>query len=154
MLGLISRAGLTSTREPADERTGTAEVQSCSRDAADFWMTFSCDAKVRWDGERETVSERVQSVRDLSGTVPVERWGVWRGPSRVVSADYPFSYDSGLAYMLLFGIPCGGLVLGFYLGYRVGLLLPEPPPDKGPNKLVLRPMIRTRRPGIRRKRRS
>lgn len=149
------RMGLTTQAEHNIERTGTAEVQSCSGSPAYLWMTVICDARVRWDGEQETATTRVHSVHELSGMVTVQLRNEGRGRSggtvrEVVTADFPFRPDGGLFFVLLVGIPGMGLVLGFLAGNRLSRLLPEPAPEK----LVLRPMARTRRPGDQRSKRS
>lgn len=149
------RMGLTTQTEQNIERTGTAEVRSCSASPAYLWMTVICDARVRWDGEQETVAKRVHSVHERSGTVTVQMRNEGRGRSggpvrEIVTADFPFRPNGLLFFVLMVGIPGVGLVLGFLAGSRLSRLLPEPAPEK----LALRPMARTRRPGDQRSKRS
>jgi hypothetical protein len=66
-IALQHRMGLTTQAEPNIERIGTAEVQSCSKNAAYLWMTLTCNARVGWDGEQETATLRVHAVREQRG---------------------------------------------------------------------------------------
>ena len=139
------RMGLT-TNPLRIDRTGTAEVSSCSKSALGLWLTMTCQARVRWEGSQEAVVKRLESVQDVSGTtveVHLRNDKRSRGSpaTRVTTADFPFRQDAALVFVLLIGIPAVGLGLGFLIGDRLARLLPKPPPEK----LVLRPMRRSGR---------
>jgi hypothetical protein len=141
------RLGLTSGDVPETQRSGTAEVQSCSRDALYMWVTWTCDAQVRWNGEQVPVAERVTTVRELSGTVDVNEREVPRrrtSTSReVVPADFPGRSDGALFFVMMMGLPVLGAGGGWFAGSRLARLLPEPP--EKPRKLTLKSKMSGRR---------
>lgn len=143
------RMGLTTGELPQAERTGEAQTQTCSRDPLYLWITWTCDAQVRWNGEPNTVAERVISVRELTGTVDVHERVVPRKrvstAREVVSTDFPGTSDGALFFVMMMGFPVVGAAAGYFAGTRLARLLPEPPakPAK-PEKLALRSKMSTR----------
>lgn len=153
-IGLQERLGLDTEAARPVLRTGTAEVRSCSAAALDVWMTYRCDAEVRWNGEKDTVSQRFRSVRAVSGTVDVQlrsegtdRAG--KSTSKLVIADYPHWDNGFLFFFLMMCFVVGGFALGTAAGYFLGKLLPPPPPEK----LVLTPFQKERRRQSKRRKR-
>ncbi|MCE7002419.1 hypothetical protein LWC34_06170 [Kibdelosporangium philippinense] len=143
------RMGLTTGEVPQAQRTGKAQVQSCSRDALYLWMTWTCDAQVQWDGSANAVGERVIAVRDLTGTADVVEREVPRKrvstAREVVQADFPAKNDGALFFVMLMGFPIVGAAIGYFAGTRFARLLPEPPlKPKTPAKLTLRSKMSNR----------
>lgn len=137
------RMGLVTGEVPQSQRSGTAEVQSCSRDALYLWLTWTCDAEVQWDGEQNSVAERVISVRELTGTAEVHERDVPRKRAstfrEVVPADFPATSDGALFFVMMMGFPIIGAATGYFTGTRLARLLPEPPTKPTtPAKLTLR----------------
>ncbi|MFI7121365.1 hypothetical protein [Amycolatopsis sp. NPDC049868] len=117
-------------------RTGTAEVGQCRRNAVHIWMTFSCEAEVRWDkvppGGEQVSTTSVTAVSALSGSVAVEEYkyrkkNSSRGGASVVPADRPlWPVADGWWILLVFVSVIPGWIAGFWVGDRLGRLLPEP----------------------------
>jgi hypothetical protein len=141
------RMGLTPNAVPQVKRSGSAEVRSCSVDPVYMWLTWTCDAEVRWPGQPAPVTERVRSVHALTGTVDVNERSVpstrYRTTREVASADYPGLSDGVLFFVMMMGFVGVSMAIGFFAGSRLARLLPEPP--EKPEKLTLRSKRKRRR---------
>ncbi|EMD26929.1 hypothetical protein C791_2749 [Amycolatopsis azurea DSM 43854] len=117
-------------------RTGTAQVEQCERNAVHTWMTYSCEAKVRWNGvppgEEQVATATVTSLSALTGSVAVEEFkyrkkNSSRGGSSVVPFDRPsWPVADGWWILLVFVSVIPGWLAGFWIGGRLDRLLPEP----------------------------
>jgi hypothetical protein len=134
------RMGLTPGKIPQAERTGTADVRSCSSDPLYLWVTWTCETEVRWDGEQGAAPERVISVHELTGTVDIYSRTVQSGRNstsrEVVPADFPGKSDGALFFVMMMGLPVVGAAAGFSAGTWLARFLPEPP--ERPRELTLR----------------
>lgn len=117
-------------------RAGTAQVEQCERNAIHLWMTYSCEAEVRWhdvpEGGEQVSATVITSVSALSGSVPVEEYkyrkkNSSRGGASVVPVDRPmWPVADGWWILLVFVSVIPGWAAGFWVGGRLGRLLPEP----------------------------
>ncbi|GAB3722612.1 hypothetical protein GCM10027598_37530 [Amycolatopsis oliviviridis] len=117
-------------------RSGTAQVERCQRTAVHTWMTYSCQAEVRWDavspGGEKVSGTTVTSVSALTGRVAVEEFKYWKKNSSrsglsVVPVDRPsWPIADGWWILLVFVSVIPGWLAGFWVGGRVDRLLPEP----------------------------
>ncbi|WP_233629996.1 hypothetical protein [Amycolatopsis sp. WAC 04197] len=117
-------------------RTGTAQIGQCQRNPVHTWMTFRCEAEVSWDkvprGGEQVSTAWVTAVSALSGRVPVEEYkyrkkNSSRGGFSVVPVDRPsWPVADGWWILLVFVSVIPGWIAGFWVGDRLGRLLPEP----------------------------
>lgn len=115
----------------APTNTGTAEIVSCYRDPVRLWMVYTCEADVRLI-EPARAERWLTSIEPLSGIVDVELAGVVRSYSEVVPADRPhWAFGDVGLWIFLVELPGIGAftALGIFISHRLGLRVPQAPPE-------------------------
>ncbi|MFE5502519.1 hypothetical protein ACFQ73_08155 [Amycolatopsis japonica] len=139
VLGVWFMASLGSALEISQvhdvDRFGTARVKECHRTPMSLWMTYVCEADVKWDrellGKPRVSSTTIGSSTDLSGVVEVVsyRWAGRYGAPHYATVPVdrpraPFSYGWWMFFIFVSLIP--GYVAGWFVGKGIDRLLPEP----------------------------